>query len=228
MVNLKDLAEMKTPYSTTTNFVTDTLREAIIRGIFRSGQQLRQDVIAKELGTSAIPVREAFQALEYQGLVERFPNRGVYVSELCAEDVEEIYELRIYLETKAIALALPHISPDALAHAKELIHLSEETDDPHLKSDLNWQFHVYIYSLSGRKRLIRLIKDMHSCVQHYIRLYTTLAGDNKPSDHDHRELLTLLAEGDEEKVVSYLEDHLDTAREMLISHFREKMEESGD
>lgn len=221
MVNLKDLAETKKPHSTTTNFVTETLREAIIRGIFRSGEQLRQDVIARELGTSAIPVREAFQTLESQGLVERFPNRGVYVSDLSAEDVEEIYELRTYLETKAILLALPHISQEVLDHAEALIREAEQTDDPHIKSDLNWQFHVYLYSLSNRRRLLKLIKEIHSCVQHYIRLYTTLAGENKISEHDHRELLTLLTQKDETQVVKYLEKHLDTARDMLISHLRD-------
>ncbi|MDR7541769.1 MAG: GntR family transcriptional regulator, partial [Armatimonadota bacterium] len=92
--------------------VADVLREAILRGILLAGQQLRQDEIARELGVSHIPVREALRQLEAEGLVRLRPYRGFEVSELSPEEVEELYEIRIPLECQALRLAFPHLTDE--------------------------------------------------------------------------------------------------------------------
>jgi DNA-binding GntR family transcriptional regulator len=224
-VNLRELAETTgNKWTSTSAFVSDVLREAIIRGIFKSAEQLRQDVIARSLGVSAIPVREAFKTLESEGLLQRIPYRGVFVSQISKEDVLEIYELRLLLEVQAMRDALPLVDDEAISRAEELIAQAEVCSDPHEKSDLNWRFHMFIYGLPRKERLLRFINELHRSVQHYIRLYTTLAGENKLSEHDHRQILSALKDKDETKLVTLLGEHIGRARDLLVFHLEKQKE----
>ena len=92
---------------TAQELVLGSLREAILAGVLSPGARLRQEDLAERFGTSRIPVREALRALEYEGLVASEPNRGFTVTELDADDVEEVYDLRIVLESHAVRVALP-------------------------------------------------------------------------------------------------------------------------
>src|SRR6187399_1679140 len=81
--------------------VASVLREAIITGHLRANEPLPQDEIAAQLRVSHIPVREALRQLESEGLVTYQPNRGATVSALTSEEIREIYEIRVILETAA-------------------------------------------------------------------------------------------------------------------------------
>src|SRR5690348_10896665 len=81
-----------------TSAVAETLRERIVRGEIKEGEQLRQDAIATELAVSRIPVREALRQLEAEGLITIVPHRGAVVSLLSTEEIEEIFEMRAVLE----------------------------------------------------------------------------------------------------------------------------------
>jgi len=86
--------------------VADKLREKILNGELREGQQLRQDAIAAELRVSRIPVREALRQLEAEGLVTIIPHRGAVVSALSLEEIEELFEIRAVLECHILRKAM--------------------------------------------------------------------------------------------------------------------------
>src|SRR5260370_19142473 len=80
------------------NVVIDRLRDMIIQGDLRAGEWLRQERLARELGVSHTPIREALKQLEVEGLVEHVPYRGVRVIEVSINDVEDIYTIRTHLK----------------------------------------------------------------------------------------------------------------------------------
>jgi Transcriptional regulators len=98
--------------------VASVLREAIITGHLRGNEPLPQDEIAAQLRVSHIPVREALRQLESEGLVTYQPNRGATVSALTSEEIREIYEIRVILETAAIRRAASRLTPLQLAAAR--------------------------------------------------------------------------------------------------------------
>jgi len=100
---------------TAQDLVLTSVREAILTAALPPGSRLRQEKLAEMFGTSRIPVREALRALEYEGLVSSIPYRGFTVTELDADDIEEVYDLRILLESHAIRLAVPLMTDDDLA-----------------------------------------------------------------------------------------------------------------
>ncbi|WP_138417037.1 GntR family transcriptional regulator [Sinomonas gamaensis] len=85
----------------TAQLIADHLREQIVQGIFRPGQQINESMLAAQLRTSRGPLREALQRLCQEGLLISWRNRGVFVRELSAEDVKEVYFVREAIETAA-------------------------------------------------------------------------------------------------------------------------------
>ena len=111
----------------TPDYIAGALRNAILQGRFQAGQPLRQDQIAAELGVSKVPVREALVQLKGEGLVTFLPNRGAVVTELSATEVDEIYSMRIALETKALERAIPYLSSADFIRARGVLEIIEES-----------------------------------------------------------------------------------------------------
>src|SRR6202000_1090726 len=88
--------------------IADVIRTLILRGLIEGGEPLRQDTIAKWFGVSHIPVREALRQLTAEGLVQLHDKRGATVAPLRPDEAEEILEIRLTLEIKAVTLAMPH------------------------------------------------------------------------------------------------------------------------
>lgn len=200
--------------------VADVLREAILRGILLAGQQLRQDEIARELGVSHIPVREALRQLEAEGLVRLRPYRGFEVSELSPEEVEELYEIRIPLECQALRLALPHLTDEDLERAAQILDAIDAEEEPSRWSTLNTEFHAVLYAPSRRQRLLNLIRTLRTNVDRYLRLYISVMQRKQYSQREHRKILEAVRRRDAAGAVAALEEHLGIACRMLVDYLR--------
>jgi DNA-binding GntR family transcriptional regulator len=100
----------------------ERIREAIVEGRYEPGRRLVEARVAEELDLSRTPVREAIRRLDAEGLVVTERNRGAVVRELSVEDVRDLYELRIRLESYAAELAATRIAP------LELVQLEADVD----------------------------------------------------------------------------------------------------
>src|SRR5215468_8777225 len=101
--------------------VVERLREKILSGELREGEQLRQDAIATEFQISRIPVREALSHLAAEGLVTIVANRGAVVSALSPEEIMELFETRAVLECYMLRCAIPRMKEDDLQGAEEIL-----------------------------------------------------------------------------------------------------------
>ena len=116
--------------TSTPDLIAETLREEILRGEVEPGQALRQEELAERFGVSRLPVRDALLRLEAQGLVHVYPNRGAFVVALSADEVREIYEMRILLEGDIIERAVPRMTAESWRRI-DAAHMPAETDtDP--------------------------------------------------------------------------------------------------
>src|SRR5690242_7991024 len=94
------------PKRTLAEDVTDQIRDAIFRGHFAPGQRLSEEQLAKTLGVSRGPIREAFVRLEREGLIASQANRRSIVAQLSRRDLEEVYTIRLALERLAVQYAV--------------------------------------------------------------------------------------------------------------------------
>ncbi len=203
--------------------VTETLREAILGGDLEPGQRLAQVELSEELGVSRIPLRDALRRLEAEGLVTIDRRRGARVSSLTPADVQEIYEMRMLLESECARRAISGLGDDDVAR---LIALSEEMDatasDPIDGSASRRRFYSELYALAGRPRMRNAILELRALVVRY-HLLTDSGGHHRP----HEELRECLRHRDGERGAAVIRAHLDAARQDLIDSLTPD-EEEGD
>jgi DNA-binding GntR family transcriptional regulator len=206
----------------TADGIAQALREAILRGVLSGGQPLRQEELAEQFGVSRIPVREALWQLSAEGLVALAPNRGAIVAALSADEVQEIYDIRIGLETTALRLAIAHLSPAILRRAAEILDAIDRENQVARWAALNWDFHATLYTPANRPRLLSLIKTMHYNVGRYLRIYLSIMNFQSRSQAEHRALLAACKRYDAGAALELLTEHLRGAGERLAAYLREQ------
>lgn len=219
-MNLSFLQEDK-PFRRTTlkAHVTDVLRKAIIEGKLKPGQQLRQDKIAAALGVSSIPVREAFSALSEERHVIYRTNRGAFVSDIDAEKVREIYEIRFFLESGALSLSLPKLRQTDYEEAERLMHLEAKETDANKKVCLDLAFHRALCRPCGRPYLLQLIEKIHDHVARYVNLTIYLMNFKRHPEYNHSELFKSCKRKKIEETTDILKQHFKISTDMICSKF---------
>lgn len=204
----------------TSEMIAEILREAIVQGIFKAGQPLRQHEIANNLGVSRIPVREALRQLEAEGLVIFSLNKGATVTELSIREAEEICEMRIALETTILRLAIPNLDDISLQKAKKILQQTEQTSDVMQWTNLNWQFHQTLYTPANAPRILALVRALHINVDRYLRFQLTIMCYLAQSQEEHQKILEASQQRDIEKATYVLSKHISEATQLLISYLR--------
>lgn len=143
--------------------VLDTVRRRIITGEIGPGQRLNEAEIARGLGISRGPVREAIQRLASEGLLRIEAHRGAFVRSFAADEVRELFEVRVALESTAARLAAAAAPPEHLRRLRTMIaetgHAIGAQAEPHYPEDLD--LHDAIAAASGNARLRAMIHDLH-------------------------------------------------------------------
>jgi len=143
--------------------VADTLRRALLERHFRAGESLSEVDLAEQLTVSRGPVREGLLILAKEGLVVHSHNRGFSVLELTDVDIDEIWQVRIPLESLALALAKKNASPHDL---DDLQQLKNKMVEAHREGDFartvhsDLEFHMAIWEKSGNKWLVAALKRL--------------------------------------------------------------------
>jgi len=145
--------------------VVDVLRQAVLAGMFKAGEVLRQDRLARTFGVSRMPIREALRQLEVEGLVNHLPRRGSVVATLTAHDVAEIFELRALLEGHAMRLAVPRLDP---ARLQRLVSLHAHMHTQGGVVDAMEAFYRTLYEAAERPRLLRAIMQLRAEVARWL------------------------------------------------------------
>ena len=208
-------------YQTMPQIVLVELRKAILEGTLQPGQRLRQDDIASSLGVSRIPVREALRQLEAEGFVVTVPHRGTVVAGLSAEDIEEIYLMRVALEGLAARLAAVKIGPRELTEMHELhLQIERASQSPDLQEflRLDRSFHATHYSSALRPRLWQRISSLRDASERYICTYVALPGRIEKSLEHHRRLLEACERRDGDLAAKLVVEDLERTAAALISY----------
>ncbi|MBV7274692.1 GntR family transcriptional regulator [Clostridiaceae bacterium UIB06] len=223
MINIdKNLRSELTRRKTTPTIVADILRTAILKGELKGGQQLIQADIAEQFGMSRIPVREALKQLEMEGLVKQYPNKGAVISELSADEVQEIYEIRSLLETGAIKLSIENLSEEDLEQAENLLKEIDRAEDVNKWIELNWEFHSCLYAPANRPRLLSIVNNLHINVGRYIRIYLGMMNFEEKSQEEHYKILNACKEGNAQEAANLIEEHLKNVSMTLVSYLNER------
>ena len=194
--------------------VARILTQAIIQGQLQPGAKVVEAGIARELGISRAPVREAARLLEQQGLLVSNPRRGFFVRRLEARDIDEIYDLRICVESHAAVLAARNMTPaarDALRHQIDVMYESADHDDAARQIEEDYKFHRMICEIAGSARLLRLFDDLASELRMVIGLIGRLYDDPRRIAQTHEAVLDALVEGHPDVIEARIDYHIGDA-----------------
>ena len=158
--------------------IAKALRDDILTGSLKGGDQLLEDQLKNEFGISRTPLREAFRILEKEGLVEILPRKGTFVKRIGRQDIEENFPVRAILEGLAARLAYTnytqqdiHEMEDIFDHMKEAVQRKDFID--YLKHHIT--FHEIFINASGNETLIALLHNLrmhrlwHRYTHHYYK-----------------------------------------------------------
>src|SRR5215210_2740134 len=179
--------------------VRDRLREDILAGRLEPGAELSEVGLARELGTSRGPLREALGRLASEGLVTITPRRGAVVTQLSREEFIDAYQVREALETLAVRLAVPLMSDAEVAHLRELCELMDRAardDEVHVFFDTNNSFHEALVRGSRNQKLHEVHRMLVGQMVPYLPRSLELRGNLQQSVAEHQAILAadLLAE----------------------------------
>lgn len=191
--------------------VFNQIREAILLGKYKSGEELRESTIGQELGVSRTPVREALRQLELEGLVKIIPNKGAQVISLSVKDIKDIYAIRSQLEGICTKWACENITQEQIEELEEIIYLSDFHAEKHHYEqmlELDNKFHDIIYEASQSKMLRHLLKDFHHYVQRVRKITLSSTERVVKCNLEHKAILEALKERNPDKAEELAHKHM--------------------
>ena len=199
---------LEKPIPTIQRVVVDSLRESILDGSLKPGDRLVQDEIAAHFGVSRIPIREAFRTLAAEGLVTFEQRRGVIVTELTKEDVEEIMTIRAILEGLACRAAAERATPEQLDKInRELCLLEAARHEPEQYYHLNSAFHAAILEASHQPHTAALVMKFRNMMETVARMYLDPVGRVEIVHTDHRAIYEALLHHDANEAERLIKEH---------------------
>jgi DNA-binding GntR family transcriptional regulator len=211
--------------------IYDHLREQLLSGKIPARQHLIETKIAKEIGTSRTPVREALHNLELEGLIESIPRVGYVVKAINEAEVEEICEIRTAIEEVAARWAMAKSPQRLIEDLRKNISVSEEKvvhGDPKTFIDLDAQFHEIIARQSGSKRLQELGQTLRRHMLRY-RLQSIYLMNNVLRAIDgHKTILEAIEKGDLEEVNRAIKSHLEQSKKDILRYAFKEVRETEE
>jgi len=193
---------------TTAQGIVEVLQSLILSGTLAPGSALQEDQLARKLGVSRTPLREAIAYLQGEGLIIDRAHRSSVVFEPSADDLREIYELRIDLETMAVSRAIDRLAPEAIDELVELVEGMDAAETAGAFAELNQRFHYTIHEAAERPRLLSILEVLQSLAQPYVRMLMGPALARGQAEH--RQLVDALRQGDREAAVVVTRQHLES------------------
>jgi DNA-binding GntR family transcriptional regulator len=200
------------------------LHEAIVQGRFKPGGRIVESRLARELGVSQAPVREALRELEQMGLVVHHPRRGATVRQITATDAREMYTLRAHLESMAARLALERLTEQDFERMDRMIREmveAGENKDHQLLTRLDTSFHEFLCERSGHGLLLKVWRGNNPLVWTMITVITLERHDLVELAERHRPILNALRSGDPDAVDRAIRDHVLLLGEEVTRHLEE-------
>lgn len=200
-------------------WVAQVLRRRISAGDLRPGAKLGEHALSEELTVSRNTLREAFTALAAESIVQRVPNRGVFVASPDAEDIRDVYQVRRMLEPAALLWG--ELSAEREAGLREIradIASAVETGDADGMASANQRLHDTIVAMCGSPTLSTVMDRTLARMRLVFHRMEDPSGFHAPYADRNLELLDLVLSGRREEAAQVLRGYLDAAERELLDH----------
>jgi DNA-binding GntR family transcriptional regulator len=216
-------------YVSLSDQILTVIENEILSGSIKPGERIVEMELAKKIGVSKSPVREALKKLESEGIVQLSPRRGYHVRRIDRKSVEDLFDVLSFFQPEAAARALPKKTE---AICRELEQLLGGMSDAIARGDdrtylrCNDQFHDVFYSLTGNEWLIKIsaLLHKHECLLRSVSL--NVQERTLTSMAEHHAIFDAYRKGNQALLTRAIRQHLACCRECILRALA-LLEESG-
>ena len=203
--------------------VARLLTRAIVTGQLAPGARLSESVVARDLGVSRAPVREAARLLETSRLVTYQPNRGFFVRTITARELNDLYEFRLVIELAAvrrlIRTGLGQTEQALVGQMAKMRRVAGPGFDMVTQVEADMAFHRLICAGAGNPRLLDVFDRIAAECAVTIMLIGRLYDDAEHLAETHAPIIDALRSGSEAAAIFAMTHHIDYARELVTAQF---------
>lgn len=199
--------------------VFQSLRRAILKGEMEPGERLMEIHLAKRLGVSRTPIREAIRKLELEGLVVMIPRRGAVVASITEKDMRDVLEVRRTLEMMAVEVACDRISAQDLKRLKEAageFERSRDSGDIIQMAQADMAFHEIIYNATGNLRLVNILSNLREQMYRYRMEYLKDTSGYDRLRAEHARIYQGICEKNKEMARQAIQEHIDNQETAIM------------
>jgi len=201
--------------------IYEHLREQLLSGKIQPHQHLIEAKIARDIGTSRTPVREALHSLELEGLIESIPRVGYVVKPISEQEVEEICEIRAAIEGLAARWAMEKAHGKLVIELQKNISIAEDKvskGDVRAFVDMDAKFHEIISKFSGSQRLLELAQTLRRHMLRY-RIQSIYSVDNVLRAIDgHKRILRAIQKQNFEEINKAIQHHMEQSKKDILRY----------
>lgn len=211
--------------------VYQLLKNEICNCVYAPGQWLQEKELANRLQVSRSPIREALRQLAGDGLVVEQPNKGVFVKAFTLREIEEIFEMRVMMESYAVLHSPAHLTNE---NKEKLIGFIDALTAAHREDNLkkyieiDSDLHNYIIYLGGNNLLVDSYSRVHAMIEQF-RIYSLMRHERfDESVEEHRQMVHAIITGAAEEADEVNRKHLQLAKEKIIEYLTEVANKASD
>lgn len=205
--------------------VFHTLRQAILKGELKPGERLMEIQLAKKLGVSRTPIREAIRKLELEGLVLMIPRKGAEVAEITEKNLRDVLEVREALETLAVQLACDQITKVQIRELREAAGAFEEVlagGNVTEIAEADEHFHDLINLATGNQKLIQILNNLREQMYRYRVEYLKNEAVYPQLLGEHESLIRAIEKRQKERAAEIVCRHIENQAEAISGTIRTK------
>lgn len=210
-------------YQSLAEIAYQKIKQTILKHEIVPGQRLSHEELVLKLKISQTPIREALSRLAQEGYVTRLTNRGYRVSEMTAQEVEELFGLRGALEAYCVDEAIRRLTPDAITALAQSVKTSRKAivaNDPLVdRYIINKDFHVALAEIAGNSAVCRVLNDTCEKLVLKRRIEGVSHGGFEVLRR-HREIFQAIKRKDAEKAQEIMRSHLQEIKNSLLKQIQ--------
>ena len=221
---MSDFSNEVNEYMPLRDVVFKTLRQAILKGDMVPGERLMEIQLAKKLGVSRTPIREAIRKLELEGLVTMVPRKGAEVAGITEKNLCDVLEVRRALEELAIELACERIHEDMVT---ELVAAERDFKDATAGSDaikiarMDEKFHDIIFQATENDKLVQMLNNLREQMYLYRLVYIKYEKTRHTLFDEHEEFIYAIQSRQVSQAKSAIRSHIDNQEVTISKNIKE-------
>ncbi len=200
----------------------EKIKRTLLHNSLYSEELCNEKMLAAEFGLSRTPIRDALKVLEKEGIIQRRQKKGISLRVPSVQEVSEIYEIRLLLETYAIKKVAETITAEGIAELEAITQKFQHADeikDPIEADHIDQEFHSKIFELADNQYLARMVKNSRLLI--LVFKFSTRINIIPPPGvkDDHVQILEALRKHDKAQAVRVVKRHIHKSEQTLLSRF---------